>query len=110
MLVMLMEAVPTSLRGELTRWLSPLSATMFAGRVSPTVRDLLWQKCCENARTGRVIQAWSAPQTERGFEFRVHGVNDIAIVDLEGLPFLCTRDAAWAEARDRFQLLREGDP
>lgn len=104
MLVMLMEAVPTSLRGELTRWLSPLSSTVFAGRVSPTVRDLLWEKCCENARAGRVIQAWSAPQAERGFEFRLHGVDDVSIVDLEGLQFLSTRDAAWAEARDRFRL------
>ncbi|MCC7000500.1 MAG: type I-E CRISPR-associated endoribonuclease Cas2, partial [Deltaproteobacteria bacterium] len=39
MLVMILEAVPVSLRGELTRWLTPVTSTVFVGSVSAEVRE-----------------------------------------------------------------------
>ena len=104
MLMMLIEAVPPRLRGELTRWLTPLSSRVYIGRVTPIVRDMLWDKACRESGSGRLMQAWSAPQSERGFEFRMHGFDGISRVELEGLPFVCVQDAAWIEARERFGL------
>jgi CRISPR-associated protein Cas2 len=104
MLMMLMEAVPPRLRGELTRWLTPLSSRVYIGRVTPVVRDLLWDKARRESPTGRLMQAWSAPQSERGFEFRMQGFDGISKVELEGVPFTCVRDAAWIEANERFRL------
>jgi CRISPR-associated protein Cas2 len=107
MLMMVMEAVPIRLRGELTRWLSPLTAQVFVGRVTPVVRDMLWKKAVHESASGRVVQAWSAPHTERGFEFRMNGFDGVATVDLEGVLFTSVRDAAWLEAQQRFGLWRD---
>ncbi len=42
MVVMLLEKVPTTVRGELTRWLLELRAGVFVGNISALVRDKLW--------------------------------------------------------------------
>lgn len=111
MTLILLEAVPPGLRGELTRWLTALRPTVFIGRLTPTVRELLWEQCTKKSATGQVIMAWSTPSSERGFEFRCHGVHDMVVVDLEGLLFPCTQDAAWREASERFGLRkRTTDP
>ena len=41
MIVMILENVPTSLRGELSRWLLEPRAGVFVGHVSARVRDKL---------------------------------------------------------------------
>ena len=41
MVVMLMEKVPKSVRGELTRWLIELRSGVFVGNISALVRDKL---------------------------------------------------------------------
>jgi CRISPR-associated protein Cas2 len=102
-----LEAVPVSLRGELSCWLTPLGPTVFVRRVSSTVRELLWLRCVEKCRNGRVVMAWSTPQYERGFEFRFHGCEGTQVIDLDGMPFPSIRDAAWKEAVERFNLLAE---
>jgi CRISPR-associated protein Cas2 len=109
MLMMLMEAVPPRLKGELTRWLTPLSSRVYIGRVTPVVRDMLWDKARRECPAGRLMQAWSAPQSERGFEFRMQGFEGISKVELEGVPFTCVQDAAWKESRERFGLKENND-
>ena len=42
MVVMILERVPAALRGELSRWLTPITKGIHVGRVSPLVRDQLW--------------------------------------------------------------------
>ena len=41
---MILEKVPPSLRGELTRWFLEPKAGVFVGHVGAMVRDRLWQK------------------------------------------------------------------
>ena len=53
MVVMILERVPRSLRGELTRWLVEVDTGVFVGRVSAAVRELLWEKVVEKAGEGR---------------------------------------------------------
>lgn len=105
MTLFLLEVVPVSLRGELTCWMTPLSPTLFVGRISPTVRELLWERCLDKSRAGRVVMAWSLPQSERGFQFRFHGTDGTQVVDLDGLEFPSIRDAAWHEAVKRFGVI-----
>ncbi len=106
MLVMILEAVPSSLRGELSRWLTPVCVGVYVGRVSTLVRDKLWERAVAKAGTGRVIQAWNQPG-EPGYGLRAHGLTDSTLVDLEGLPIIAVRDSAWSEAVERFHLLPE---
>ncbi|MFQ5614490.1 MAG: type I-E CRISPR-associated endoribonuclease Cas2e [Anaerolineae bacterium] len=84
MVVMILEKVPTSLRGELTRWLIEPHPGLFVGHVSALVRDKLWEKCRKGLRRGGMIQIWST-NTEQRFAIRRWGDTDREIVNLEGL-------------------------
>lgn len=84
MLVMIMETVPISARGELSRWLIEPHAGVFVGHVTALVRDKLWEKCCKELVAGGIIQIWST-NTEQRFDIRVFGTIRREIVDFEGL-------------------------
>ena len=84
MLVMVLESVPSSLRGELTRWLMEPHTGLFVGHVNAMVRDRLWEKCCDAKRAGGVIQVWST-NTEQRFEIRMAGTTTRDVVDFDGL-------------------------
>ncbi len=84
MVVMILERVPESLRGELARWLIEPHPGVFVGDVSAMVRDRLWEKCCRRLAGGAALQVWSS-NTEQGFEVRTWGATRREIVDLEGL-------------------------
>jgi CRISPR-associated protein Cas2 len=81
---MFLENVPTSLRGELTRWLLEPRPGVFVGHVSALVRDRLWEKCIKQRRDGGLIQIWST-NTEQRFDMRSWGDTDRELVEFEGL-------------------------
>jgi len=87
MVVMVLESVPTSLRGELTRWLVEPHTGIFIGHVNAMVRERLWTKCCEAKRAGGVIQAWST-NTEQRFKIRMAGTTKRDVVDFDGLQLI----------------------
>jgi CRISPR-associated protein Cas2 len=84
MLVMILEKVPGSLRGELTRWLIEPHPGVFVGHVSALVRDKLWDKCAGRLKEGGMIQIWST-NTEQRFAMRAWGETGRELVDMEGL-------------------------
>ncbi|PKO05835.1 MAG: type I-E CRISPR-associated endoribonuclease Cas2 [Chloroflexi bacterium HGW-Chloroflexi-3] len=84
MVVMILEKVPTSLRGELSRWLIEPRTGMFVGHVSARVRDKLWEKCSNNKSMGGIIQIWTT-NTEQHFQMRMIGNTSRWIVEEEGL-------------------------
>ena len=84
MLVMFLEKVSTSLRGELTRWLIEPQPGVFVGHVSALVRDRLWEKCVQQRDQGGVIQIWST-NTEQRFDIRAWGNTDREMVNHEGI-------------------------
>lgn len=84
MVVMVLEKVPTSLRGELTRWMLELKAGVFVGSLSALVRDKLWEKVCANSGGGGCILVYSS-NTEQGFAVRVWGDSSRILIDCEGL-------------------------
>lgn len=99
--VMILERVPTALRGQLSRWLTPVGGGVHVGRVTALVRDHLWSLATSKAADGRVIQIWQC-RGEPGYALRVHGLVDSELVDLEGLPMIAVKDAAWRGAMARF--------
>ncbi len=106
MLTMILEAVPPSLRGELSRWLTPVCVGVYVGKVSSLVRDKLWELAVAKAGTGQIIQAWDQPG-EPGYGLRAHGLTRSTLIDLEGLPMIAVRDAAWEKSMERFHLVPE---
>ena len=87
MVVIILEAVPVALRGELTRWLIEPRPGVFVGHVNAMVRDLLWKKCCGKMGDGGVIQIWST-NTEQRFRMRALGDTRREIIDLDGLQLI----------------------
>lgn len=84
MVVILLEKVPASLRGELTRWMIEPHPGVFVGHLSGMVRDKLWDKCCQKLREGGAIQLW-ATNNEQRFDIRTFGQTRRQIVDFEGI-------------------------
>ena len=69
MVVLILERVPVGLRGELTRWLLEPKTGVFVGSVSGMVRDLMWEKVCQESRGGGCTMIHSYNR-EQGFAIR----------------------------------------
>jgi len=87
MLLMILENVSPSVRGELSRWLLEPHAGVFVGQVSAMVRERLWAKSCQSCKEGGVVQIWTT-NNEQGFKMRMFGDTHRFVVDLEGLQLI----------------------
>lgn len=85
MVLLILERPPTSLRGELSRWMMELKPGVFLGTVSALVRDELWDVCTSKVgRRGGCMLVHPA-QTEQGFTIKTHGVLTRAPIECDGL-------------------------
>lgn len=84
MVVMILEKVPASVRGELTRWLLEPKTGVFVGKISAMVRERLWVKVCASAGTGGAMLI-HASEGEQGYAMRLHGSTSRDLVDFDGL-------------------------
>src|SRR5712691_2522056 len=100
MVVMVLEKVLPSLRGELSRWMIEVQTGVYVGSLSALVRDLLWDKCIRNGAGGRCCQAYTI-NNEQGFDIRISGAVDRFVVDRDGLLFVAVRNARWEELMAR---------
>lgn len=82
--LMVLERVPTRLRGELSRWMIEPRAGVFVGTVSGMVRDKLWEMICAGSEGGGCLMVHSS-DTEQGFALRFFGVTSRLVEDFEGL-------------------------
>lgn len=87
MVVLILEKVPSSLRGDLTRWLIELKTGVFVGNVSALVRQKLWEKSCSGCKGGSCIMLYSA-KTEQGFDIQFWGRASRQVNDFEGIKLL----------------------
>lgn len=86
MVVIVLTACPTGLRGYLTRWFQEVSPGVFIGRVPARVRDRAWDRVVEMIGRGRALLVNSAPG-EQGLAFRTHG-HDWKPVDFDGIQLM----------------------
>ena len=86
MIVLVLSACPTGLRGYLTRWLLEISAGVFVGHLPRRVRDLVWAETIKSVGRGRAIMVHSA-RNEQRLDFRVHG-HHWEPVDFEGISLM----------------------
>lgn len=74
MIVITLEKCPLALRGDLTKWLQEISLGVYVGQVSARVRDKLWQRVCEESKSGRATMVYSA-RNEQHLSFCVHNTS-----------------------------------
>ena len=84
MVVIVLERVSASLRGEITRWMIELRAGVFVGDLSATVRDRLWEYACGKVKGGAALLV-HASDNEQGFAIRCWNDTSRRIVDFDGL-------------------------
>lgn len=84
MVVFLLEKVPVSLRGEITRWMLELRPGVFVGNVSALVRDKLWEMICQKIKGGAATLLHSAAN-EQGYVIHTFGDTTRKIKDFDGL-------------------------
>ena len=90
MTVIILERVPASLRGELTRWLLEPKSGVFVGRVSAMVREKLWEYVCSKLKGGAGMLVYSS-DSEQGYSILYTGEPSRAVVDFEGLLLVQTQ-------------------
>ena len=103
MVVMILEKVPRSLRGELTRWMLEVQTGVFVGGLSATVRELLWAKCLEKSAGGRCCQIYRT-NNEQGFAMRMAGHEDRLLRDFDGLILVAAKNAEWTRQSRKIRL------
>ena len=86
MTVLCLTNCPTSLRGDLTKWLMEIATGVYVGRVSARVRDGLWVRVVESAKGGRAVMVFNANNEQR-MDFRVHG-ETWEPIDFDGLKLM----------------------
>ena len=85
MIVMILERVKPSTRGELTRWMLEPHPGVFVGTLSGMVREKLWVLVCASMKGGGAATLIYTADTEQGFAMRTIGDTSRVVVDLEGL-------------------------
>lgn len=83
MTIITMSSIPSSLRGDLTKWLFEISTGVYVGNVSARVREELWDRICSNCKEGQATMVYSA-RNEQRLRFQVHNSNWM-ISDNDGL-------------------------
>ncbi|HIR87109.1 MAG TPA: type I-E CRISPR-associated endoribonuclease Cas2, partial [Candidatus Limivicinus faecipullorum] len=86
MVVIVLTDCPPKLRGDLSKWLFEINTGVYVGRVSARVRELLWERICENLNKGQATMVYPAAVEQR-MEFRVHNTS-WTIADYDGLKLM----------------------
>ncbi|WP_019991495.1 type I-E CRISPR-associated endoribonuclease Cas2e [Rudanella lutea] len=92
MMVLMVERVSPSLRGDLGRWLIEVQAGVFVGRVSEVVREALWERATNRADDGTVTLLWRT-SSEQGFDVRTWQPKQYVPINVDGI-WLTLRPAA----------------
>ena len=86
MIVIMLSDCPPKVRGDLSIWLCEINTGVFVGNVSSRVREEVWQRICENIKSGQATMVFSAPG-EQKMDFRVHNTT-WEPVDLDGIKLM----------------------
>jgi CRISPR-associated endoribonuclease Cas2 subtype I-E len=65
------DRLSSRLRGDLSKWLQEINTGVYVGNVNSRVRDAIWNRVCENLKTGRATMVFST-NNEQKMDFRVH--------------------------------------
>ena len=84
MVVLLVQSVKPSLRGEITRWMLEVQPGVFVGTMSAMVRDRLWAKVIRAVGDGGALRIYSS-NTEQGFALEQYGKTRYQLEDFDGL-------------------------
>lgn len=85
MMVIVVEGVPSRLRGRLAVWLLEVRAGVYVGNISSKQRKVLWEQVCQQvlAEGGNAVIV-HAVDCEQGYAFDTCGVNRRIPIEVDG--------------------------
>ena len=86
MIVITLTDCPPKLRGDLTKWLMEINTGVYVGNLSARVREQIWERVCQNIKSGRATMIYSA-NGEQGMSFKVHN-STWEPIDYEGIKLM----------------------
>lgn len=86
MIVVTLTDCPAALRGDLTKWLQEINTGVYVGQVSARVRDEIWKRVKNSAKSGRATMVFSTNNEQR-MDFRIHNTSWEPI-DFDGLKLI----------------------
>ena len=102
MVVLTLGNCPSSLRGDITKWLVEINTGVFVGKISARVRDLLWERVCESIKQGSATMVYTA-RNEQHMEFRTHN-NQWEPIDFDGIKLVLRPSAARVKKQGALRL------
>lgn len=100
--VITLSKVPSSLRGDLTKWLQEVASGVYVGNLNTKVREKLWDRVKDNLKDGEATISYYY-RNEIGYKFEtING--DREVLDSEGLPLVLIKK----EIKEKDKSLKEG--
>ncbi|MFT4104368.1 MAG: type I-E CRISPR-associated endoribonuclease Cas2e [Lacrimispora sp.] len=86
MTVVTLTNVPSSLRGDLTKWLQEISTGVYVGNINARIREALWKRIIDNIKQGQATMSY-AKRNEIGYDFMVHNTKR-EVIYFDGIPLV----------------------
>ncbi|WP_367569137.1 type I-E CRISPR-associated endoribonuclease Cas2e [Lacrimispora sp.] len=86
MTVVTLTNVPSSLRGDLTKWLQEISTGVYVGNINARIREALWKRIIDNIKQGQATMSY-AKRNEIGYDFMVHNTKR-EVIYYDGIPLV----------------------
>ncbi|MFT3983828.1 MAG: type I-E CRISPR-associated endoribonuclease Cas2e [Lachnospiraceae bacterium] len=86
MTVVTLTNVPSSLRGDLTKWLQEISTGVYVGNINTRIREELWRRIIDNIKQGQATMSY-AKRGEIGYDFMVHNTRR-EVIYYDGIPLV----------------------
>lgn len=100
--VITLSKVPSSLRGDLTKWLQEVASGVYVGNLNTKVREKLWDRVKDNLKDGEATVSYYY-RNEIGYKFEtING--DREVLDSESLPLVLIKK----EIKEKDKSLKEG--
>lgn len=98
MVVIVLERVPPSLRGYLSRWMLEVQSGTYVGELGARVRESLWEEVCCHTGTGSAFIVYVS-EDEQGFRCEFWGVPSRRLRDFDGLQLIEIYDVPPSQAK-----------
>jgi CRISPR-associated protein Cas2 len=105
--VVVLEKVPNSLRGYLSRWMLEVHSGTYVGDLGRRVRETLWEEICCHTGTGSAFIVYSS-DNEQGFRFEFWGVPRRRIRNFDGLQLIEIYDIPASQAKHAKRIWTTG--
>lgn len=77
---------PPRLRGDLTKWLMEINTGVYVGNVNARIRELLWERICENISSGSATMTFPTDNEQR-YDFYTYNSSWLP-TDYEGIKLI----------------------